>query len=238
MAKQYILVSAAILGLLFFEQAWPETPVHENSKPALEPQKPVYNTPEPVYKTKKVYIQPENQEGKACVEECRKTAKVCVADCKQAYERCYRYAPELTSKNISRARRKYKDQLAVYNEEIKAYDYERNKVERYRRGLQKQWRRYNERCTNVFDTPNACDRKRDIEWKLKDFELEYSEFLRKEPKRPAKPNLPSEESLIQAIRNKVCKKDCGCRDQFERCFTPCGGRIETKKICVENCESE
>jgi hypothetical protein len=53
-----------------------------------------------------------------------------------------------------------------------------------------------------------------------------------EPKRPLKPTIYE---LIDKFKRK-CTMNCGCSNEYDRCFESCGGKIEHEKICVEYCK--
>jgi len=45
-----------------------------------------------------------------------------------------------------------------------------------------------------------------------------------------------EPNQYQYTNTSNCQKDCGCNDNFDRCFQICGGRIERETRCVSDCK--
>ena len=54
------------------------------------------------------------------------------------------------------------------------------------------------------------------------------------PQRPIKPYKPRLQDEI-AHAQKLCSLDCKCKDRYNLCYVSCGGTIDTRKICIENC---
>jgi hypothetical protein len=52
------------------------------------------------------------------------------------------------------------------------------------------------------------------------------------------PPVPAYEEVATAYRQAQCGADCGCQTADDACFRGCGGRIETRSRCVENCPQE
>jgi hypothetical protein len=242
MAMHNKLILFTMFGIMFFGLGCAPTPVHEPATPAHESPTPVherptpvYEPPKPVFRIKRIPVPPENKEGQACVTKCIKKIKACRNECQQAYKQCDQDAPEAARLIYEKAYDRYLKNLKVYNEEMKAWDYYTKEHERLIKERENQLNYNRRHCRDPFYDRIYCERASVINDELKERYSRYDTLLKMKPKYPAK---PSEEILIQKEREKCNNesKKCGCEDKFESCFIDCGGKFETKRICIENCD--
>ena len=132
------------------------------------------------------------------------------------------------------AARIYRQELSAYNRELSAYQkaystYQRELLDwnnNYRE-LYRDYLYFKKRCKKDRDY-YACQRKEDLEEALET-------LSQTRPQPPGKPVKPSLESIVREL-SSTCPSDCGCKEEYDACFTSCGGRIVPEKYCVKNCK--
>ncbi len=179
----------------------------------------------PKYEIKTIYKPPKTEEGKKCIQDCEKKLLICKKECAKGYENCL-------NESVKRAESIYKKELEDFKREYEIYlqEYDRYLKElslwqdKYLR-LKEDYEYYLRKCS--LDK-NWCDEKEYYKKLLKDWEY-------RKPQKPVKPQKPSYQNILKQQQN-LCDKDCGCKEEYDICFQNCGGKIEIKKICVENCK--
>lgn len=178
----------------------------------------------PKYKVVKSYIPPKNE---ACLKRCKERLAECKKECLENYRKCLKESTE-RAKRVYEAlyedyRRSLEDYYARYREYLHA-------LERFRwieRNLREDYSFYDRICKKFKDS-EACRRRDYLKRLLK--QLPYEGPLK--PVRPTKPNYKA----VLAEERMACSCDCGCTKEYDLCFQACGGRIEVKRVCVENCQ--
>jgi len=89
---------------------------------------------------------------------------------------------------------------------------------------------YKDKCSNIVISQelSSCQKLEKIKDELE--KLKSKKLI--EPDRPEKP------ILLQLTRRfqSICSNNCNCSNDFSKCFISCGGDIEEKKVCIENCK--
>ncbi|NPA53318.1 MAG: hypothetical protein GXO21_01470 [Aquificae bacterium] len=179
----------------------------------------------PKYEIKTIYKPPPTKKGKECIKICEKNFVECRNQCKKSHEKCLnealKRAEDIYKKQLEDFKKEYEIFLKEYDRYLKEFSLWQ---ETYIR-LKEEYEFYKRRC---FVDKKWCD------------EMEYyKDLIRrweyKKPERPVKPQKPSYQDILKQ-QQLLCDKDCQCKEIYDICFQNCGGRIEIKKICIENCK--
>ena len=116
-----------------------------------------------------------------------------------------------------------------YEAEMNRYDGEVDSWDRKHIRVEQQFNTYRELCDHKKDRNTyECRRAREADNELTSLEA-IEPIL---PNRPDKPILSKEIKRAQ----KSCSNKCGCQKEYDNCFVSCGGTLDYKKFCVENCK--
>ena len=180
----------------------------------------------PRYEIKANYILPTDTQGKTCVKNCLSKQEVCKIRCNARQDECLVKARESVKENFSNIINAYKEDLREYEDELRQYYLELNSWKRKIEFTNLDLRYYRDRCRQ--DNKYECNRANEIRDSL--HHLEYS--------KPIKPQKPTRPSLASEIQNaqRICSKNCDCKDEYNSCFSSCGGTIQYERFCVENCK--
>ncbi len=164
----------------------------------------------PKYKVIYNYTQPGDQSGKECVKTCKEKLATCKAICKSNFDICKVKAHKIAKKIYEEKLQDYSNALERYANEVEMYNLEQNLYY----------------FNNYNDRPFFYWRPAGPYWIWGPTGGIYS--LQK----PVKPSLAAE---IQEAEMRYCPIDCKCQDSYNECFSECGGKVEVKRICIENC---
>ncbi len=180
----------------------------------------------PRYEIIYIYHPPKDFQGKKCLEKCKSNKLKCKRDCLNRKRKCYKDAIRL-------AQDLYKERVEIYEKEYKNY---LSSYKHYKDEL-KDWeyrKRELEQSYYYFDKLCKSDKRfcgdKDFYYKL------LIDWKTKRPYPPDKPKKPSLTEVINQQKNVLCNFSCGCEEDYNECFKECGGKIEIKKVCVENCD--
>ncbi len=180
----------------------------------------------PRYETVHIYHPPKSLQGKRCIKECEKEKSKCKKDCLQRKRKCYKdaikLANDLYKEKIDIYEKEYRNYLTMYKqykEELKDWEYRK-------RELEESYYYFDRLCKS---DKRFCGDK-DFYYKL------LIDWKTKRPYPPDKPTKPSLSKLINQQKNILCSFSCGCEEEYNLCFKECGGKIEIKKVCIENCD--
>ncbi|NPA51444.1 MAG: hypothetical protein GXO22_00940 [Aquificae bacterium] len=178
------------------------------------------------YKIGKVYIGGDKQ----CIENCKKEKIECENRCKLEYEKCIDQAYNRAKQIYSLLEKRYKENLEIYNTLYRDYLYHYDQwFSRYRL-IYDTYLHYKTRCLRDRKDKYSCERYRQLS-----LELEHLRILK--PRPPDRPFPPNFEKILEKEK-KACQKDCTCTNDFDICFSNCGGKIDVKKICIKNCKKD
>ncbi|WP_457638655.1 hypothetical protein [Persephonella sp.] len=178
----------------------------------------------PKYKIEKVYYPPEDR---VCVEKCDKDYTECTAKCLEKHKECLKDSADRAEKIYRKLRDEYERLLSRYYRNYDLYTREMEIYEKNLSSLRKELKFYSRLCSQYKDK-EACSRREKTRKKLKHLEANR-------PQPPEKPRQVNFEEILEKER-KACSCDCGCRDIYDACYQSCGGKVEIKKVCVENCD--
>ncbi|NPA57940.1 MAG: hypothetical protein GXN94_01470 [Aquificae bacterium] len=178
----------------------------------------------PKYRTEKVYYPPPD---KSCVERCIKDRLKCQSDCQDRYNRCLKQSVLRAERIYRQVEDQYEKELKRYYREYDLYLKKKGYAESQLKRLRQELDFYRRICSRYKDR-EACDRKKQLEKRLR-----Y--IKNKKLKPPAKPRKVSFDEILKQER-KACTCDCGCKEIYDACYQSCGGKVEVRKVCIENCD--
>ena len=183
----------------------------------------------PKYVIKTLYTQPTTNQGKTCVQECNVKRETCQIHCNQKRDNCLAQAKKRAKANFPSILDEYDHLMHQYEAEMNRYEGEIASWDRKHLRLEQQFQTYRGLCDKKKDKKSyECRRAREV-----DRELDSVDAI--EPTAPPRPNKPFLEEEIK-IAQKSCSSNCGCQKEYDNCFVSCGGTLDYKKFCVENCK--
>ena len=188
----------------------------------------------PVYELRDHYSAPLDPAGQQCIRGCQTQRSGCRLECDRAYSSCAREADLEAKDAYSRALEVYAAELETHGAEQALYDRDYQEYREQKAELDRAHDRAKQRCRQR--EPKACaeeDRLDDERDRLRDDYYGVGGPLRSEPDAPDKPSLSEETARVRALR---CESECGCQASFKACYISCGGRVETLRYCLENCD--
>lgn len=188
----------------------------------------------PVYELRDEYRPPAGASGKQCILDCEDRRSDCGSDCNRAYRRCVRHANEEAKDAYTQALEVYTAEMDAYRAEKTLYDREYHHYRHEKSKLDDAYDHAKKRCKQ--NDPRACAHKKRVDDQLDRLRQDYYGYegpLHEEPEEPDKPSLEEETDRILALR---CDQTCSCQADFKSCYIGCGGRVETHRYCVENCD--
>ncbi len=181
----------------------------------------------PKYIVKNSYISPSNQSEKKCVSRCEEYLSDCRINCEINYNNCISSAFDRAKKIDKITEENYRKKYNKYLRKLDRYNYQmadwQNEYDKNNRDL----KYFRDKCINNKDK-YACDRENDLRY-------EINTILRHKPYKPKHPQRLSFHDILLQQQN-MCQKNCGCQSDYNVCFTSCGGKIISRKICIENCD--
>ena len=166
------------------------------------------------YKTLYTYSQPVLQTQKDCIETCAQKRTICRSICKSNFDICRLKAVKIAKKQYQKKLQNYYKALETYANQAQMNNLE-NELYFY----------------NDFYYPGRGY----------GYWGPFGPYWAWNPRpmytiqKPVKPSLQQE---IQRVELQECQIDCKCQTSYDKCFTSCGGKITSKKICIQNCPHE
>ncbi|ADU97205.1 hypothetical protein [Thermovibrio ammonificans] len=166
-------------------------------------------------------------DNRACLSGCYESFKSCKESCEDSYNACM-------AQVRSRAERLYRQALAVYNRELSAY---RAAYATYQNRLLSWSNSYRQLYRDYLFFKRACKKSKDYYACSRKYQLEQAldTLNEKKPLPPERPEPPKLSDFVRQL-SVTCVRDCGCKQQFNACFTGCGGKLIPERICVSNCK--
>ncbi len=166
----------------------------------------------PKYKIATDYIPPTSADAPVCLQSCEAKLKTCQSECQAKFEPC-------KLKANAHAKKVYNQKMANYVKELENYA---DVVEDYEFRMEMRYMRY-----GLYDYPFGP-----FYGVYDPFYIDPFPYYGHNTRKPRKPSLEAEELKAQA---QMCNIDCGCSLSYDTCYKGCGGKIISKKICIENC---
>ena len=183
----------------------------------------------PKYEIKTLYTQPTTNQGQVCVQECNVKRTTCQIHCNQKRDTCLEQAKERATRSFPSLLNEYDHIMQQYEAEMNRYDGEIHSWDRKHLRLEQQFQTYRGLCDNKKDRNSyECRRTKEVKNELKAMD-------NIEPTPPPRPNKPLLSEEIKRTQ-KSCSNKCGCQKEYDNCFVSCGGTLDYKKFCIENCK--
>ncbi|MFN2381189.1 MAG: hypothetical protein ABR561_01385 [Guyparkeria sp.] len=163
----------------------------------------------PRYATEVRYLPPTSEAGLSCLQGCQIDMQACQADCQSRRQSCIAGIGPQVDDAFEQALRQYEAERRVYMRERQSYQLDHA----MRFGLY--------RDPFYFGYPASF-------W--------YTDRFYDDP--PVPPAAPSRESVRAEVIDRECNIDCGCQGAFDQCYIGCGGQVERRMVCLENCDGE
>ncbi len=176
------------------------------------------------YSVVKNYIPSGNKE---CVEQCKIRLAGCKTKCLEDYRTCLKESVDRAKKIYEVLYEDYRNKLEDYHLQYREYLFTLEKFRVIESSLREDYEFFSRICKKYKDK-EACKRRNYLKKHLRKIHFDR-------PLKPLKPVKPDYRQILVKER-KACVCDCGCMQEYDVCFQSCGGRIETKRICVENCD--
>jgi len=172
----------------------------------------------PKYKVVKEYHPPKiSSSSEVCIGLCATQRNVCETKCKDAFRSCQVKAHRVAKQRYAKKLQHYRQRLENYVDQVDDTQFDRSFINISYVGYGHPYYyhpRYQGYANNLF-------------WY--DPMPYYSSYM---PEKPHKPSLAQEEHKAEA---EMCDLECGCPQSFDNCYIGCGGQINAKRLCVENC---
>lgn len=164
----------------------------------------------PRYVPQTSYIPPQGTQAQMCIQGCQTKLQACQADCTARRNACVaKIEPQV-------------DQ--AFQEALKRYEIQRQQYEADRQS----WM-----MDRQFDWAVGYG------WPYPYHRHYYSSFwLTDRPyynQPPVPPPAPSKQAIRAQMIQEHCNVPCDCQHQFDQCYVGCGGTVQHRMVCVENC---
>jgi hypothetical protein len=180
----------------------------------------------PKYKVVHEYVTPYTSMGKMCANRCYIDRKNCEVNCGQKYDICAIDAQRVGEQNYNIALIEYHRLMHIWEVEKVQYDLKYDRYQSDKDMYEDEYKHYKELCKKDKNDHYSCKKRKFYKDKLR-----YLDY----PTYPTKPYQPSLAKEVKNAKNSLCTKECGCMDRFHSCFSSCGGKVISKKVCIENC---
>ena len=180
----------------------------------------------PRYEIKANYIAPTDAQGKACLQNCLTQRKVCQIKCNAKQDECLIKARESAKESFPHTIKAYQEELREYEDELREYHLELDSWKRKIEFTNLDLKHYRDRCQQ--NNKYECNQANEVRDSLR--HLEYDK-----PTKPQKPTRPTLASEIQDAQ-RVCNSSCSCENEYNSCFSACGGTVRYERFCIENCK--
>lgn len=160
----------------------------------------------PRYATEVRYVPPATEAGMACLQGCHVEMKACQADCQSRREACIAGIEPRVD--------------VAFEEALKRYEVERQRYMRERQFYQLDhalnFGYYHHPFYYGYPGPF---------W--------YTDRFYDDP--PVPPAAPDRATIRKRVIDQHCNEPCGCQEGFDQCYVGCGGQVERRVVCIENC---
>ncbi|WP_456341596.1 hypothetical protein [Thermovibrio sp.] len=166
-------------------------------------------------------------DNSSCLSRCKADYTSCRLSCLKKRQECMERVRDEAGKIYRQELRAYEKELSAYQKAYSAYQRELLNWNSNYRELYRDYLYFKKRCKKDKDY-YACRRRDDLEEALQT-------LSRTKPEPPSKPVKPSLSQIVRELSSS-CPSDCGCKEEYDACFTSCGGRIVPYRYCVKNCK--
>ncbi len=160
----------------------------------------------PRYATEVRYVPPAGEAGMSCLEGCHVELEACQADCQSRRAACIESIEPRVDAAFEEALKRYEVERRHYMREREFY--------RLDRALHFGYYRH----PFYYGYPDPF-------W--------YTDRYWDDP--PVPPAAPDRASIRAQLIDRHCNEPCGCQEGFDQCYVGCGGQVERRVVCIENC---
>lgn len=171
----------------------------------------------PRYATEVRYLPPSTEAGLACLQGCHIDMQACLADCESRRQACIAGIEPKVEVAFEQALRDYEAERRVYMRERQYYQLDRS----LRFGAFRDPFYYGYPGSHYYGYPGPF-------W--------YTDYYFDHP--PIPPVAPDRATIRSHLIEVECDLNCDCQDRFDQCYIGCGGQVERRVVCVENCNGE
>ncbi len=180
----------------------------------------------PEYKIVHDYIPPHDNRGLTCIDrKCSANRQQCQFQCNEGFKTCLIDQEEIARDNFPEQLSDYYHQMDIYHVKMEQYHHEYERYQQRNRHL----RHLQDKALKF------CQQKKIEKHQCSDFH----HFKKKRNKlyQPYAPSEPMKPSLTNSIHHmqQSCTHNCQCDQQFDKCYIGCGGKVNSRKVCIENC---
>ncbi|ABD45244.1 hypothetical protein ECHHL_0297 [Ehrlichia chaffeensis str. Heartland] len=181
----------------------------------------------PIYGIKKEYKGPENESGKACVVKCAYVRNDCYRQCQVDMTNC-----QLTEKMIN-AQERSQPLVSIINSNGNKQN--NNLKNNNGHPCKSENIKCKESCSSDIMCKTQCDMYMDMCNAQQNFNGhdKYDNFVSSIDKKSANITVRKQNSISLCSSNKC---DRLCTNNYDLCFSSCGGQIITYKQCVAFCD--
>lgn len=180
----------------------------------------------PRYETQTIYQYPDNYRPQ-CFKNCKNNLFQCEKKTLNIYNKCMNEANRRSKDIFNYEMKKYKANLNNYLAKEKLYQSQKKSYQAKFDDLKTDEKYFSEKCnqTDKF----ACEKLVNIKHALDKLSSPLSPIKNK-------PEAPSFNEIIK-IQSQYCHQTNICQQEYNACFTSCGGKVIYKQVCVENCDN-
>ena len=181
----------------------------------------------PKYVLKNHYI-PSSKEGfVGCVQECDSKRDRCEKEAVETYEICRQDAYNRTKDIYQIELIAYEKEYTLYLKELNFFSSSHFSWQNRFNLVYQDYKYFLDKCHKHKDS-YACARQGELDVNLKDLRL----------RKPLKPREPLRLNFNEMYEKELltCKASNNCLNEYDKCYTSCGGEVVPYRICVENCD--
>ena len=163
----------------------------------------------PRFATEVRYLPPTTEAGRACLQGCKIEMQACQADCQSRRASCVAGIEPQVDTAFEQALRRYEAERRVYMRERQFYRLDRTLHFGF----------YSHPFYYGYPDPF---------W--------YTDRYFDDA--PVPPEAPSRAAIRERLIDEQCNIECGCQATFDQCYVGCGGQVDRRVVCIENCDGE
>ncbi|MFP4639691.1 MAG: hypothetical protein ACLFMY_04545 [Guyparkeria sp.] len=163
----------------------------------------------PRYATEVRYAPPATEAGMTCLKGCHVELQACQADCQSRREACIAGIEPRVD--------------AAFEEALKRYELERRHYMRERQFYQLDQALH----FGFYHHP--------FYYGYPGYPGPFWSTDRYWDDPPVPPVAPDRAVIRAEVIDRHCNEPCGCQEAFDQCYVDCGGQVERRVVCIENC---
>jgi hypothetical protein len=181
----------------------------------------------PKYKIVHDYTPPTSTYGLSCLnKQCHKQNLYCQNLCLEQYTHCQQLQEQNAIDDFNQILGEYYAKLELHQSKLDLYFQKQKIYLQDKKFLKRKQKHALEQCESKQLNKHNCPNYKKFKKKLKKLN------------KPYKPHKPFKPTLRQTIVDyqKFCHNDCQCKENFNQCYVGCGGQVNSRKICIDNCD--